>query len=108
MPHFVITYNFEDREKRQEFVKAFEAVLVALGFHKESSNQTTFYGFYKDTQSLLTNLFNNTNHLKWELDDVVTIYYPKPTLAADGKNYADIGRHPFKVAGSIDRNRMLT
>jgi hypothetical protein len=100
----VITYNFEGATNRQTFVNAFEEALVGLRFHKEQTNQSTYFGSYRDKQSLATDLLNATGRLNWSVNDIVTIYYPKATLGPNGNYFADIGRHGFKTAGVAARN----
>ena len=92
MSHFVVTYNIDDATNRQDFVNAFESVLQKFGLGKESSNQSTYFGFVTyNPPAFVTALFNAVNRLPWDINDEVTIYYPKP---------ADIGRHFLKQEGN--------
>ncbi|MGZ4054399.1 MAG: hypothetical protein ACXVDZ_17000 [Bacteroidia bacterium] len=107
MQNFVITYNIDNAADRQQFVDDFETVLVGFGFHKEHTNQSTYYGTYRDKQSLATDLYNATTRLVWSANDIVTIYYPKVTKGPGDRNFPDLGRHGFKVAGNIIRNHNI-
>ena len=101
--NFVVTYNFENTAERAEFVEAIEEVLSELGLEKEETNQSTYFGFSDYTkQGFLTALYEETNLLDWVEEDIVTVYYPKAT---DRK--ADIGRHPFKSEGVLNRQRQI-
>ncbi|MFB6258963.1 MAG: hypothetical protein ABEH38_09735 [Flavobacteriales bacterium] len=76
MIHYVVTYDIRSDERRE----AFEDALERLGFQKESTNQTTFYGSFGEEpvpNAFLRELYNATNAIGWEdEEDTVTVYFP--------------------------------
>lgn len=103
MVHYVVTRNFEDTENRTDFIEAFENALASLGIALQKTNQSTYFGKYNEAstspQAFLTKLHSLIKDLDWRRDDIVTIYYPKPTRIG-GSPKADIGEHNYKNKGS--------
>lgn len=103
MVHYVVTRNFEDTKNRTDFIEAFENALASLGIALQETNQSTYFGKYNGTstspQAFLTRLHGLIKDLDWRRDDIVTIYYPKPTKIGEN-NKADIGEHNYKNEGS--------
>lgn len=112
MRNYVVTYNIDDATNRVNFVVDFENRLQGLGLQKESTNQSTYYGSFGQgptPQAFLTALHNAVNKLDWQVDDEVTVYYPRATRT-NGGNIADIGRHLFKEEGNdfLNHNAIIT
>jgi len=56
MSNYVVTYNIDDASNRTDFVNDFETALQGIGLEKESSNQSTYFG-YSDSTSLTTRFY---------------------------------------------------
>lgn len=102
MPHFLVTYDFKDTARREDFVDTIEEVLSDLGLQKQDTNQSTYFGHYQGTaQSFVKDLHNITAILEWHRDDQLTVYYPKANEPDRyNKKYPDMGVHHFKESGN--------
>ena len=104
MANYIVTYNIDDATNRGDFVETFEEVLQGLGLQKENTNQSTYFGNYlhpPTPQAFATALHNAISRMGWQINDEITIYFPRVTVPnAAGKRFANIGRHLFKQQGS--------
>jgi len=106
MINILLTYNIVNSAERGDFTQDFEKILVDMGLRKENTNQSTYFGAYRDKASFTKDLFNAVNKMKWDKEDAVTIYYPK-VLVAKPNNLPDIGRHEFKSFDSAILNHII-
>ena len=88
MPNYIVTYNISEDEHRE----LFEELLTTLGLQKQSSNQSTFYGFAG--KNFIYDLFSRTLSLNFGKTDTITVYYPKLTA-----HKADIEKFELKKEG---------
>lgn len=88
MTNYVVTYNIINDEIRNDF----ESILEELGLEKQTTNQSTYYGYHNG--NLKVNIFTKVNSLKFENNDTITIYFPKAT-----NSKADIGKFELKEEG---------
>jgi hypothetical protein len=76
MPKYVVTYNIENHEERNDIVIEFEKILAGLGLVKQADNQSTYYGEHKlESKLFLTLLKEKAETIQWEIDDCVAVYY---------------------------------